>query len=180
VSQAGVELPLTYLRGIGAAPDKDTSWRAEDTVERLLNYYRGCLVVERGLAAETIRAYARIARRFCGEIHQRRGELQNLRAAEVTAFVVAACERSSTAEAKKTVTALGSLLRYLHIVGVTECALAGALPKVAGYRRRLARELGAGEIAPLLSSCDRCRSAGRRDYAVLMLLCRLGFRAGEG
>jgi integrase/recombinase XerD len=179
VSAASLALPLQHLRSIGAAPERvDAS--LPDTLELLLGEYRGYLVAERGLAADTIRAYLRIARCFCREMDQRPGGLGNLQAADVTAFVVAACERSSTPTAKKTVTALASLLRYLHVAGVTGRPLAVALPKVAGYQRgRLRYELEADDVARLLSGCDRRRSVGRRDYAILMLLCRLGLRAGE-
>ena len=77
--------------------------------------------------------------------------------------------------------ALRSLLRYLHVPGLIGCRLTGAVPAVADLRDRgLPRglELAAGH-AKLLESCDRRRSGGRRDYAILMLLARLGLRAAR-
>jgi len=46
-------------------------------------------------------------------------------------------------------------------------------------RRRAASGLAPGQVAALLASCDRCRAVGRRDYAILVLLARLGLRAAE-
>ena len=188
VSRSSVELPLGYLRGVGAAPDAGTA-RAGSLEHHLghhlgdhLGEYRGYLVHERVLAADTIRAYLRVADSFFRDVDQRHGDegLGRLRASDVTRFVVVVCAGSSVPSAKKTVTALASLLRYLHVVGVTDRPLADALPTVAGHRRAgVAGELAAADVARLLSSCDRRRDVGRRDYAILMLLCRLGLRAGE-
>lgn len=98
----------------------------------------------------------------------------------MTAFVVATCGQSSTPLAKKTVTALTSLLRYLHITGVTTGSFAFAVPPMAGGRAGPPRRAPeAAQVTRLLSSCDRRRSVGRRDYAILLLLARLGLRAGE-
>ena len=179
VSAASLALPLTYLRSIGAVPERVDSF-PEDILEQLLGEYGAYLVAERALAAGTIRAYLRVARCFCRDVNLRQGGLDNLRAADVTAFVVEVCGRSSIPTAKKTVTALASLLRYLHVAGVIGRPLVVALPKVAGHQRGpLPYELEADDMARLLSGCDRRHSLGRRDYAILMLLCRLGLRAGE-
>ena len=106
--------------------------------------------------------------------------LEQLTAADVTAFVVAECGRSAAPSAKKTVTALGSLLRYLHLAGLTAVPLAAAVPRAARPRpAAVPRGVQAWQVARLLSGCDRRTSDGRRDYAILLLLARLGLRAGE-
>jgi len=178
-SPASMALPLEYLRSIGVVPVKADAF-PEGPLEELLGAYRGYLVGERGLAASTVGAYLRIARAFCLAVAAEPGGLGHLRAADVTGFVVAACGQSSIPAAKKTVTALASLLRYLHVAGVTANPLASAVPKVAGQRAGLlARGLEATQLARLLSGCDRRRRVGRRDYAIVTLLARLGLRAGE-
>lgn len=180
VSISSLGLPLRYLRGVGAVPPVDTS--AKGTPGRRLQKYRGYLVSERALAPDTVRAYLRVAASFFDEVGHRYGdgELGSLRESDVTEFVVAVCARSSVASAKKTVTAMASLLRYLHLAGVTDRWLGPALPKVAGYRREVSADgLGAAEVARLLASCDQRRSVGRRDHAILTLLSRLGLRAAE-
>ena len=179
VSPVNVALPLEHLRRLGVAPAK-ASGTSTDPLEELLDCYRGYLVAERGLVASTTRAYLRVARSFCVELRGQRGELAEISAGNVSEFVLETCKGSSPARAKKTVTALASLLRYLHVAGVTTDSFAFALPKVAGHRPAPPkRGLGDAEVARLLASCDRRRAIGRRDFAILILLARLGLRAGE-
>jgi len=71
-------------------------------------------------------------------------------------------------------------LRYLHLAGLIEAPLVWAVPSVAELRdRTLPRGLAPGAVKKLLASCDRRRLVGRRDYAILLLLSRLGLRAAE-
>jgi len=179
VSVHCLTLPLSYLHAIGAAPAQ-IAVAVDGPLEDLLGAYRTYLVDERGLVTATVKAYLRIARSFCLSRAVGEGGLGQLGAADVTSFVVATCSQCSAALAKKTVTALASLLRYLHVAGVTPESLCWALPKLAGRRSgSRPRGLETAEVARLLSGCDRRRSAGRRDYAILTLLERLGLRAAE-
>jgi integrase/recombinase XerD len=78
------------------------------------------------------------------------------------------------------VTGLRSLLRFLHVEGITAVSLSGGVPAVAGWAGSpLPRGIDAGSVRRLLASCDRRTGKGRRDFAILMLLARLGLRAGE-
>ena len=75
---------------------------------------------------------------------------------------------------------LRSFLRYLHLVGRIEAPLVWALPAIADLRdRTLPRGLEPAAVTRLLASCDRRSLVGRRDFAILLLLSRLGLRAGE-
>jgi site-specific recombinase XerD len=66
------------------------------------------------------------------------------------------------------------------MVGVIPVSLVSAIPKVAGGRGGvLPRGIEMSQVRRLLDSCDRRRVAGRRDYVILVLLVRLGLRAGE-
>jgi site-specific recombinase XerD len=178
LSKASITLPLEYLRGIGVvAAEAEVS--VEDATELLLEGYLRYLLHERGLAASTAAAYRRIAGRFllarAGD-----GRVDRLGAGDVGAFVQAEFERASGALAKKTATALVSLLGYLHVSGAIAVPLALAVPKAARTRSGcLPHNLTMAEVSRLLSGCDRRRTVGRRDYAILMLLARLGLRAGE-
>jgi len=110
-----------------------------------------------------------------GELH-----LDQLSAAGVTEFVLAECAPRSVGSARYIVCGLRSLLRYLYVAGHTEVQLEAAVPKVAGWRLAgLPVTFGRAEVKRLLASCDRRTTFGRRDYAVLILLSRLGLRAGE-
>jgi integrase/recombinase XerD len=100
--------------------------------------------------------------------------------AEVRAFVVEVCPRLGRRAAQLTVVALRSLLRFLHLEGVLERSLAGAVPSVFGSRLSgLPKRLEAGQVDALLASCDRSTVVGIRDVAILTVLARLGLRAAE-
>jgi site-specific recombinase XerD len=177
VSFANFTVPLIYLREIGAVPGEAST--QSDPVERILQRYRSYLLSERGLADSSISVNVAVAERFCRDVLERRQRLEELTAAEVTAYVVAVAARSSIGWSKKTVTALASFLRFLHVAGVTAGPLAAALPKVAGHRRGVACELDEHDFQRLLSGCDRSCDAGIRDYAILTVLWRLGLRRSE-
>jgi site-specific recombinase XerD len=70
-------------------------------------------------------------------------------------------------------------LRFLHVQGMIAEPLALVVPSVARRREDLPRRLAAREVELLLDSCDRSTAVGRRDYAILKLLSRLGLRCGE-
>lgn len=79
-----------------------------------------------------------------------------------------------------TVTGLRSLLGFLHLRGLVSGPLAAAVPATASWRLSgLPRALEPEQLQALLESCDRASPGGRRDYAVLVMLARLGLRAGE-
>lgn len=178
VSSRSMALPLEYLREVGAVPGSAPAV-AGDAVDELLERYREYLSLERGLASRTIMEYQRTARLF---LEQRPDglELERLTAADVSGFLARECPLRSIAGARHLVSNLRPLLRYLHVVGLIEMPLVWAVPGVADLRdRSLPRGLEAKVVARLLASCDRRRTVGRRDYAIVLLLVRLGLRAAE-
>jgi site-specific recombinase XerD len=170
---------LGFLRRLGAAPLPAPV--AVTPAEALLGRYQQYLVAERGLAATTARGYADMVRPFLSEREKAGGlGLGQLTAAEVTAFVLATCPGRPKGSAKLTVTALRSLLGFLHVDGLIGEPLGKAVPAVASWRLAgLPRALEPGQVAALLGSCDRRTATGLRDFAMLTLLARLGLRAGE-
>jgi site-specific recombinase XerD len=126
-------------------------------------------------------AYGPVARLFLAEREGPDGlELEQLSAADVTRFLTRECPKRSVSGVRDMVCALRSLLRYLHLAGLIEAPLVWAVPSVADLRdRTLPRGLEPASVKELLASCDRRTLLGRRDYAILVLLARLGLRAGE-
>jgi integrase/recombinase XerD len=172
---------LGYLRGLGVAPAASSPLPV-GAVEVLLADYREYLAIERALTSDTIEGYALAVRPLLAGLEREGGglDLAGLTAAEVVAFVVARCPRQSRGAAKMTVTGLRSLLGYLHVRGLIAGPLARAVPSTASWRLSgLPRALEPEQLEALLDSCDRTRPGGRRDYAVLVMLARLGLRAGE-
>ena len=147
---------------------------------QLLARYASYLAAERGLAQTTVALNVRLVRPFLLQReHERDGrlDLDQLTAAEVRAFVVA---QSRQRPVKRIVSALRSLLGFLHVDGAIGAPLAGAVPSPAGWTLTgLPKALDARQIAAMLASCDLRTATGRRDRAILLLLARLGLRAGE-
>lgn len=171
---------LGHLRELGVAPAPVEPPPTE--VEELLVRYRVYLLRERGLAASTVRGYADLVRPFLAGREQPDGglELEQLTPADVIAFVLSQSRRCRPGSAKLMVTALRSLLGFLHVEGVLARPLQAAVPSVAGWRLSgLPRALEPAQVTRLLAACDRRTAVGRRDFAVLTLLVRLGLRAGE-
>jgi site-specific recombinase XerD len=107
-------------------------------------------------------------------------DLDGLVASDVLAFVLAAAERRPRRSAKLMVTALRSLLGFLHVEGLIARPLAQVVPSVAAWRLSgLPRGLEHEQVRGLLASCSRESTVGRRDLAILLLLVRLGMRRGE-
>lgn len=178
---AGGLVPLlAYLRGLGVVPPADEPPRS--SVELLLARYREYLLMERGLVAGTARGYVDCVRPFVSSRTREDGELDlaGLQPSDVLGFVLAESERRPRRRAKMLVTALRSLLRFLHVEGVIDRPLAQVVPSVAFWRLQgLPQGLDSGQVDRLLAGCDTSTVAGRRDLAILLLLVRLGMRSGE-
>lgn len=182
LSVRSAALPLEYLRELGVVPAVTGLGVIGDPVERLLVDYSRYLFDERALTEHTVLVrYVPVARVFLDGVMSAGGlELERVTAAEVSSFLARECRQRSVPGARELVVALRSFLRYLHIAGLIAMPLQWAVPGVADLRdRSLPRGLEPVVVKRLLSSCDRRRTVGRRDYAILLLLSRLGLRAGE-
>ncbi len=171
---------LGYLRALGIAPPASIPAPA-GPVEELLAGFRRYLEHERGLVPAAARGYVDKARPFVVRFDGPDGlELWRVDVVEVRGFVVEVCPQLGRRAAQLTVVALRALLRFLHLEGVLERSLAGAVPSVAGWRLSgLPKRLEPGQVDALLASCDRSTVIGLRDRAILTVLSRLGLRAGE-
>lgn len=176
-SLVGLQPMLSYLRAAGSVPTPAATIDMSPA-GRLIDTYRRYLVEERGLVARTVEAYVSVARRFvAAHGSAERLELDTLVAADVASFVVAECARPGVRTG--VVTALRCLLRYLFFEGLIATELAWALPAAAGWSEPLPRYVTPAQVAALLASCDRRRGVGRRDFAIMTVIVRLGLRASE-
>lgn len=183
VARQSMSLPVEYLRTVAAMPQQGPV-SSHGPVGELLADYATFLLVERGLSPHTVfDAYVPAARLFLtGLAYRRRGgvRLDRLAAADVSVFLARECPDRSVSGTRDLVSALRSFLRYLHLSGRIDTPLVWALPAVADLRdRTLPQGLEPAAVARLLASCDRRTLVGRRNFAVLKLLSRLGMRAGE-
>ena len=180
LSPMGLEPILLPLRAQNVVPAPESSPEDDSPLARLLREYERYLLQERGLALATAGGYVRSAERFFADLGvDDLEDVRRLSTADVSGFVVRKVRTMATGSAKLMVTQLRALLRYLHVRGL--CGeLSAAAPAVAGHRHaRLPRHIPYTEVQQLLKSCDRRTAVGRRDHAIMLLLARLGLRAGE-
>jgi site-specific recombinase XerD len=180
ISPAGARPLIGYLAGTGAIP-RQQFIIPDGPAREVLERYRRYLETERGLTEQTAERYTEIAVRFSAGL-ERSGEIrwQEVRARDVTRFLLGNCPQRRSGHAPEAVPALRSFLRFCHLDGVIPAALDGAVPAAAGTRMSpLPKGIPDGDLDRLLASCDRELPRGRRDYAILVLLARLGLRAGE-
>lgn len=177
-SLQGLMLLLDVLRGLGVL-GAESSAGVDSSAERLLGTFVDYLLFERGLAAETAMAYATYARRFLAGLPGD-GELSAVTAGEVTGAVLRESVMVSAASAQYFVAGLRSFLRFCFIERLVGTDVSAAALTVTGRRRSsLPMGISRSDAAALLAGCDRRRAIGRRDYAVIVTLLRLGVRAGE-
>ncbi len=167
--QARGVLSASPAAGLPASPE-----------EKLLGRYRGYLIEERGLVPAVVSQFLKAAALFLEQCPGAAAGQPGPDAAAVSAFCARELPRRSRAGAAELASALRSFLRFLHVEGLVVAPVAQAVPAVANRRGcGLPRALPPATVAKLLASCDRRTRLGRRDYAMLMLLARLGLRAGE-
>jgi site-specific recombinase XerD len=136
---------------------------------------------ERGLSDKTLIQYSPFIARF---LFERFGhgalEFAALRAGDVVEFIKQQATHLSPARAKVATTALRSYLRYLHACGEIQLDLVTAVPTVPNWSlSAIPRAIAPEHLQAVLAHCPRDTSVGRRDYAILMLLARLGLRSSE-
>lgn len=151
-------------------------------VESVIAMYRTWLIAERGLAAPTVLRHENTARRFLRERAADDGDgfVEGLTGRHVISFLRAESSRVSVGAAKGRVAELRSLLRFLYLKSLTPRALGAAVPPVAGWHdTTIPVGLAVADVELVLSSCDRTKVDGVRDFAILMLVARLGLRSIE-
>lgn len=171
-------VPMVDVVTHAALPER-VSPRPQSANDAILVRFHGYLLAERGLAAGTAGAYVARARRFVEDLPDG-GEIGDLCVGDVTGAVEREAARVSIGSTHYFVAGLRAFLRFCFVEGIVDADLSGAALGVMGRRRSsLPKGISGTDAAALVRSCDRRRSDGRRDHAVLLVLLRLGLRAGE-
>lgn len=149
--------------------------------EQILQHFRAYLDHRHGLNARSCSAYVRFTRPFLEDMAIAGPEdFVRLTAADVVGYVERRVHDASAATAVTMCSRLRSFLRYLQVEGLITHDLAACVPSVRKWRfTALPTYLSAEQLEKVLQCCDQNSASGRRDYAVLLLLCRLGLRAQE-
>jgi len=176
---AAVRLFLAYLRATAGlqypGPQAPVSSAAS-----LLQHYENHLRKDRGLAENSLRVYLPLIRTFLASKLAGSGFPQSRKALTLRDFVIAQTRNRSAEYVRLLATALRSFCRFLFLSGHMPVDLSPSVPRVCTYRQSTPPAfLAPEEVTRALAAMDRSTPTGRRDYAILLLLARLGLRAGE-
>jgi len=180
-SLEALEPVLGYLRRGGQVPTAAVP-TPSSPVEALMARYGEYLTHERGLSAPVARAYSHWVTPFVDDMSDAEGavDFADMAAGDVARFLTTQLPAMTRKTAQMTACALRSFLRFLHDQQMVGVALADAVPAVAHRRMSgLPQPLNSAQVTALLEACDRSSAAGRRDFAVITVLHRLGLRCAE-
>jgi site-specific recombinase XerD len=144
--------------------------------------YERYLRTDRGLADNSVNVYLPFIRDFLSAQSFQAGRLDRdaFETVNIQSFLLARTRDRSDEYTRLLATALRSFFRFLFFAGETARDLARSVPMVRKYRRSTPPSfLSPEQTERVLAATDRTTATGRRDYAVLLLLARLGLRAGE-
>ena len=172
---------LDFLHRQGVLSTENSPPSRLTPIEQNVQAFEGYLRKERVLSELTTARYVPFVREFLAD---RFGEgpvkLSGLCAGDVVRFVRRQAPRLHLKNAKLLTTALRSFLHYARYLGQIGCDLAAAVPTVANWSMpSIPRAIPADAVRQLLASINRRTATGCRDYAILLLLARLGLRAVE-
>lgn len=172
---------ITFLHTVGVAkPPLDAA--PDDTARgRLKRDYHEYLRRQRGLSERTIFHSWRIADRFLTfRFGQEVGDLSEIRAVDIVGFLQQLTTRKPPLRDKTLSSHLRNFFRYLFKAGHTTANLAVGIPSVAQrYGARLPRHLTTEQVDILVKAVRTDAPGGRRNYAMVLLIARLGLRAPE-
>ena len=169
---------LAYLRhqGLIRKPSSTVRVTARD---RLLQNYADFLRDEKGLAQLSLRVYLPVAASLLEYLHGKH-DLRRLNATIIRSFLFNRAKGRSSEYVRLLAISLRSFVRFLHLRGKIGRDLATAVPTVRKWSQTsVPKKLTPDEVKRVLAIPDRKTATGRRDYAILLLLARLGLRAGE-
>ena len=170
---------LQYLRSVGCIPLSAVTIE-RSPIDDIMDDFDRFLASQRGLSPVTRGNYLPFVRRFLSDRFGTDVRLGELQIHDIHAFLLRQAQTKSRGTAQCVVTALRSFLRYLQQRGEIAIDLAGAVPAVANWSLSgVPKFLSASQVEQVLASCDLATPVGKRDHAILLLLARLGLRAGE-
>ena len=170
----GARLWLRFLRERGVIAQPSSVEMTEHPV--LVRQFDTWMHEQRGVTASTLVCYRRVILKLVGEL----GEPEGYTAVSLRQFVLGRAALHGRDQAKTVVTAVRMFLRFLASQGLCDPWLIEAIPTIAHWRlSSLPVYLAPEEVERLLRTPDQTTVKGRRNRAILLLLARLGLRAGD-
>lgn len=147
----------------------------------LLDRFAEYLTRVRGLAAGTATSYSgRVRPLVLARLERTSVGFDGLKTSDIHRFLAERCPGEAASSVQLCVSAVRSFLGFLHREGTALSVSAAAAPQAARWSQAaLPKDLDPVALAALLAGCDRDTASGRRDYAVMLFLSRIGLRAGE-
>jgi integrase len=176
--RAALKRWVTVLRDEGAvAPAAVPPLTPQDRIVREFEDY---LLAERGLAPRSIVSHVLTIRRFLREIRPTADDPAKIGQETVLGYIERHARDRSPSAGWAMCSSLRAFLRYLHHRGLNPRTLAACVPSIRRWKHAtLPTYLPATQVQKVLDGCDRTTATGRRDYGILMILAKLGLRAGE-
>lgn len=173
--QNGVRLFLGHLRNGGVVAVPVAEQRAPEPI--LLTAFHQWMRQQRGTGDATLYNYKLSIREL---LESSGDDPRKFTAQSLRRFVLERSQQWGWAAAKKCTTALRMFLRFLIAEGKCPVGIDASIPQLAHWRlSSLPRYLQPDQVERVLASCDRAIPVGKRDRAILLLLARLGLRAGD-
>lgn len=172
---------LEDLRRNGTVPNPPVVKKIVSAIDRVIDTYVDYLNRERGLSPETQKHYGTFIRQFLIECFQSKPvSLQSIQGKEVYQYVLRHAPSMAPKTAHVMISSLRSFFRFAKLRGKTNHDLASCVPTVANRRlSHLPQFIEPAEVQLVLRTVNQKTALGLRDYAILLLLSRLGLRACE-
>jgi integrase/recombinase XerD len=172
---------LDLLFRNGLVPQAVQAPADDNGVASMVTRFSDCLRQQRGLASGTINNHRHYVTMFLGDRFPNGAiDLSTIEAKDFVTFVQREAARRTPMSAKNVSTVLRSFAAYLFSTNLIDRDLSGSIPTVRGWSLTgIPKAMTRKQVTRVLASCNRKTTIGRRDYAILLLLVRLGLRAGE-
>jgi site-specific recombinase XerD len=176
-AQFGVKLFLRHLVQCGTCPSPSVSTEKQDSVPPLVAAFQAWFQTHCGVAQPTLRLYSRGAVELLGALGE---DVRTWTPQALRSFLLESANQCGAETTQKLITSLRAFLRYLSFRGEARLDLDLAIPAIAHWRlASLPRCLSAKELELLIAACDGDTPTRLRDRAIVLLLSRLGLRAGD-
>jgi integrase/recombinase XerD len=176
-----IGLLLPYLRSIAVLQPQPPE-NSVSPAENLLNNYKTYLCKDCGLTKNTLQVYGPFIRIFLAAQSAKNGLIapESFDELKIRSFIVEHTIGRSSEYTRLLCTALRSFFHFLFVTSRTQRDLYHSVPAVRKYLHATPPSfLSTEEVEQVLTATDRSTATGQRDYAILLLLARLGLRAGE-
>lgn len=172
--QEGAQQLFAHLQRAGVVT---ASAASPETVPPVVEQFSAWLRQHRGVRESTLGVYVPLVREFLAAVGD---DPTTYDAARVRAFILAQAEWCGRNRIKSVVNAIRMFLRFLAVTGACPAELVAAVPRIAQWKlATLPRYLDAADVERLVAACASSTAAGARDRALILLLARLGLRAGD-